>query len=130
MDRLFAEWQAAIDYTQVELAASLSNIWSNYMTDFNAKAIQSVPRADIIARSVIGDKTLALLSRAEGLNLLQFADFERRTHGVLPLDADNDVRNALQQGYGVDRIETLPDGTGRAHVSKVVGLNYPVPAGQ
>jgi hypothetical protein len=100
------------------------------MTDFNAKAINSVPRADIIARSVIGDKTLSLLSRAEGLNLLRFEDFERRTHGTLPLDATNDVRDALQQGYGVDRIETHLDGTGTAHVSKVVGLNYPTPAGQ
>lgn len=127
------EFAEAMDYMTLELRAAMQEALNpiiesiKTMTNFNAKAIQSVPRADIIARSVIGDKTLALLSRAPGLNLLRFEDFERRTSGVVNLDADLAVRDVLTQGYGVDRIETMPDGTARAHVSKVIGLNYPEP---
>jgi hypothetical protein len=71
------------------------------------------------------DRTIQLLSRAPGLDLLVQSEHEHKEYGTVRLDADGDVRSVMQDGYTIDRIQTTADGVGVAHVSKVIGLNYP-----
>ena len=83
-------------------------------------------KRNALKRSTLSDLTvIGLLARAPGLDLLAHGEHEQKEHGTVKLDAYNDVRDLMTDGYNIDRIETSVDGIGIAHVSKVVGLNYP-----
>jgi hypothetical protein len=83
-------------------------------------------KRDALTRSTLSDLTvIGLLARAPGLDLLAHGEHEQKEYGTVKLDAYNDVRDLMTDGYNIDRIQTSVDGIGTAHVSKVVGMNYP-----
>jgi hypothetical protein len=83
-------------------------------------------KRNALTRSTLSDlMVIGLLARAQGLDLLAHGEHEQKEYGTAKLDASNNVRDLMVDGYSIDRIETTTDGVGMAHVSKVVGMNYP-----
>lgn len=77
-----------------------------------------------IQRNLTTAPILGLLKRS-GVKLLdpdEQSIIERKVVGV---NAAGEMREALSGGYGVERVETLPDGNAQAHLARVSGLAYP-----
>ena len=82
---------------------------------------------DQIKRNVTSTAMLGLLTRAEGLHLLHPDDQQAKEFKAVRLGEEgHDVASCISDGYSIDSINTLTDGTAEAALSKVVGLNYPV----
>jgi hypothetical protein len=89
------------------------------------KSMTQARASDLVRRHTLSDDVLALLRKAPGLRLLNAADQQVFEHKSVSLNAAGEMREALGTGFEVDGIQTFPEGTAQARLSRVSGMVYP-----
>ncbi|WYW04116.1 hypothetical protein Luke3_00011 [Pseudomonas phage vB_PpuP-Luke-3] len=78
---------------------------------------------DSIKRNLTGPALFGLLARA-GVPQVDHANSHKLERKVVGLNSNLEMKSTLGEGFTVERVEKLEDGSHAAHLVKSTGLNY------